>query len=49
MIPDLVVKMDSFFLTKGNNQDQFMMMKFPFELNEKNTLKESNLSLEISK
>tara|TARA_B100000575_G_scaffold292267_1_gene300177 strand:+ start:670 stop:2013 length:1344 start_codon:yes stop_codon:yes gene_type:complete len=38
-IPDLVVKMDSFFLTKGNNQDQFMMMKFPFELNEKKYIK----------
>ena len=36
-IPDLVVKMDSFFLTKGNNEDQFMMMKFPFELTEKGT------------
>ena len=37
--PDLVVKMDSNFVTKGNNQDQFMMMKFPFELTEKKFIK----------
>ncbi len=30
--PDLTIKMDKNYITKGNNQDEFLMMKFPFEL-----------------
>ena len=30
--PDMVVKMDSAYLIKGDNTDRFMIMKLPFEL-----------------
>ncbi|MBJ05469.1 MAG: hypothetical protein CMP65_06210 [Flavobacteriales bacterium] len=30
--PDLIVSLDNEFITNGENKDQFLMMKFPFEL-----------------
>ena len=30
--PDLIINLDTTFITNGLNKDQFLMMKFPFEL-----------------
>ena len=32
--PDLQVKMESPYITSGENIDEFLMMKFPFELDQ---------------